>query len=280
MIVGECDYSILDLVRYLSKDLKSFPKGVAAKGHALVPRGLIQNLDELPWPERESLPIEKYNDPKLNGFNVVLVASRGCPWGCSFCTSPVYYGKPNFRMRSPKLVVDELDYLWKRYKPNELSFDDDNFAVNEKHAGEICKEIIRRKMDIRWNCMVDARISEPLMKLMKRSGCTGITIGAESADNQVLKHLGKPITREGIYKTVESCKKLGLRSHVCWVLGLPYLTKESDKDTIKFALSIPSDTLQFSICMPYVGTKMYAWCMENGYSRPRNGASSLRTRNA
>ncbi len=265
VIVGECDYSIRDLVRYLNKDIKKFPRGVAAKGHKLIPRPLIQNLDELPWPEREELPIRKYNDPKLHGFNVVLISTRGCPYGCSFCTSPVYYGRPNYRMRDPKKVVDEMEYLWEKYKPDELYFDDDNFAVNEKHVMDICKEIIKRKLKFSWNCMIDALVSEKLLKIMKSAGCTGVTIGAESADPKVLKHLGKPITREGIIKTVKLCKKYGLRSHVCWVLGLPYSTKESDMKTIKFALNLPSDTLQFSICTPYVGTKMYYWCLKNGY---------------
>ena len=265
VVIGECDYSILDLIKYLNKEIKEFPKGVASKSHNPVPRSLIQNLDELPWPERESLPMNRYNDPKLHGFNVVMVSSRGCPWGCSFCTSPVYYGKPNFRMRNPVSVVDEMICLWNKYKPDELYFDDDNFAVNEKHVRGICNEIIRRKLKIDWNCMIDATISDNILKLMKKSGCTGITIGAESADPAVLKHMGKPITREGIIRTVDTCRRLGLRSHVCWVLGLPYSTKESDMQTVEFAINLPSDTLQFSICTPYVGTKMHHWCLENKY---------------
>jgi len=265
VIVGECDYSSSDLIKYLDGKLKKFPKGVAAKGHKFVPRELIKNLDELPWPEREELPMKKYNDPKLNGFNVVLVSSRGCPRGCSFCTVPVYYLKPNYRTRNPKDVVDEMEYLWEKYKPNELYFDDDSFAINEKHAGGICNEIVKRKLKLKWNCMVDAKVSNELLELMKKAGCTGVTIGAESADPNVLKHFGKPITREDIIRFAETCRKFKLRSHVCWVLGLPYSTKESDLNTIKFALELPSDTLQFSICVPFPGTKMYKWCKRKGY---------------
>lgn len=266
VVVGECDYSILDLVRYLNKEIKRFPKGIATKGHKFVPRGLIQNLDELPWPERDSLPMKKYNDPKLNGFNVVIISSRGCPYACSFCTVDVYYGKRNYRIRNPKDVVDEMEYLWSKYKPDELYFDDDNFAVNEKHVRNICKEIIKRKLKISWNCMVDAKITFNLLKLMKKAGCSGVTIGAESADDNVLKHMnGKPITRKDIVNFVDYCRKLKLRSHMCWVLGMPYSTKESDLETIKFAINLPSDTLQFSICIPYYGTPMYNWCLKNGY---------------
>lgn len=265
VVVGECDYSILDLVKYVNKEIKQFPKGVAAKGQKFVPRELIQNLDELPWPERESLPMHKYNDPKLNGFNVVMVSSRGCPWGCAYCTSPVYYGKPNYRMRDPKKVVDEMMFLWDKYKPDELYFDDDNFAVNKKHTIDICNEIIGRKIKMRWNCMVDATINEETLRAMKAAGCTGITVGSESLDPAALKHLGKPTTREMIINLVKLCKRLGIRTHMCWVLGLPYSTKKGDEETVKTALSLPSDTLQFSICTPYLGTKMYKWCEENGY---------------
>lgn len=266
VIVGECDYSILDLIRYLNKEIKKFPQGVAAKGHKFIPRTLIQNLDELPWPERESLPMTKYNDPKLQGFNVVMISSRGCPWGCNFCTISVYYRQKSYRMRNPKDVVNEMEYLWKKYKPNELYFDDDNFAFNQNHVREICNEVIRRKLNISWNCMVDALIRFDLMKLMKKAGCTGITIGAESADDNVLKAMeGKPIRRADIEKFVDYCRKLKIRSHVCWVLGMKGSTKESDMETIKFALNLKSDSLQFSICVPYLGTKLYDWCKQNKY---------------
>jgi len=265
VIVGECDYSILELAKYLSGELKKIPKGVVTKAHKLVKRPLIQNLDELPWPEREELPIRKYNDPKLYGFNVVLISTRGCPWGCSFCTTPVYYGKTNFRLRDPVDVVDEMEFLWNEYKPDEIYFDDDNFAVNEKHVEDVCREIQKRKLKIRWNCMCDARVSDRLIKLMKETGCAGITIGAESADSEVLKHLGKPITREDIIGFVNSCNKYKVKSHVCWVLGLPYSTKKGDLETIKFALKLPCFTMQFSICMPFPGTEMFKWCIKNNY---------------
>jgi anaerobic magnesium-protoporphyrin IX monomethyl ester cyclase len=267
VIVGECEYSILDLVRWLSKDSKAFPRGVTSKKHKLIARPLIQNIDELPWPEREELPMEKYNDPKLHGFNVVMVTSRGCPWGCNFCTVDVYYQKKNYRMRNNiKDVVDEMEYLWKNFKPDELYFDDDNFAVSKKHVSDICKEVIRRKLIISWNCMVDARVDFQTMKLMKRAGCSGITIGAESADDNVLKQMeGKPINRKDIEFFVKSCKGLKMRSHICWVLGMKGSSKESDMETIRFAIDLPSDTLQFSVCVPYYGTPMYKWCEKNGF---------------
>ena len=265
VIVGECEYSILDLVRWLNKETKKFPIGVAAKGKKLKPRPLIQNLDELPWPERDELPMDRYNDPKLHGFNVVMISSRGCPWGCNFCTVDIYYQKKNYRMRKNiKDIVDEMEYLWKKYKPDELYFDDDNFTINEGHVKDICKELIRRKSKVKWNCMADAKVRFDTLKTMKRAGCTGITIGAESADDAVLKQMeGKPITRKDIREFVDNCRKLKLRTHICWVLGMKGSTKKSDRDTIDFAIDLPSDTLQFSVCMPFPGTKMHEWCTEN-----------------
>ncbi|MFH1473795.1 MAG: radical SAM protein [Candidatus Aenigmatarchaeota archaeon] len=266
VIVGECDYSILDFVKWFNKEIKKFPRGVAMKRHKFVSRPLIKNINELPWPERESLPMKKYNDPKLHGFNLVIISSRGCPWGCNFCTSSVYYRNTNYRMRDPLNVVDEMEYLWNKYKPDELYFDDDNFAVNKKHVRDICNDILKRKLKISWNCMVDALIDFKLMKLMKKAGCTGITIGAESADDKVLKQMeGKPITRAYIKKFISYCRKLKLRSHVCWVLGMKGSSKESDMDTIKFAIELNSDTLQFAICVPFVGTRLYKWCSDKGY---------------
>lgn len=265
VIVGECDYSILDLARYLNGDIKDFPKGVVSKNRKLLVRPLIDNLDDLPWPERDMLPMRKYNDPKLHGFNVVMITSRSCPWGCNFCTVGVYYGKKSYRMRSAKDVVDEMEFLQKKYRPNELYFDDDNFGVNQKHVAGICRELIRRKTRINWNCMVDAMIPYKLLRLMKAAGCGGITIGAESADDNVLKEMnGKPIKKEYITRFVEHCRKLKIRTHICWVLGMKGSSKESDFETIKFALNLPSDSLQFSICVPYLGTPLYKWCESDG----------------
>lgn len=266
VVVGEADYSVLDLVRYLNGELKTFPKGVATRGQKLVPRPIIENLDELPWPERDDLPMEKYNDPKLSGFNVVLISSRGCIWGCSFCYVPAMYGKVNYRTRSPKDVVDEMEFLLNKYDINELYLDDDNFGVNKEHVAGICNEIIKRGLKFNWNCMCDAKISYETLSLMRDAGCSGITIGGESADDDVLKHMeGKPITRKDIEDFVENCKELGIRSHITWVLGMPYSTKESDMETVRFAIDLPSDSLQFTICTPQPGTKMYEWCEKNNY---------------
>jgi len=169
-------------------------------------------------------------------------------------------------MRNPIDVVNEMEYLWYKYKPDELYFDDDNFTINEKHVRNICKEIINRGLKINWNCMADAKVSFKLLKIMKEAGCTGVTIGAESADDKVLKEMrGKPITRAEIKEFVDDCRKLKLRSHICWVLGMKGSTKESDLDTIKFAIDLPSDTLQFSVCTPFPGTVMYEWCAKYGY---------------
>lgn len=118
---------------------------------------------------------------------------------------------------------------------------------------------------MKWNCMADAKISKRLLRIMKDEGCTGITIGGESADDSVLKHVAKGIRRKDIVEFVDNCKKLGIRTHVTWVLGLPHATKESDIETVKFAIDLPSDSLQFTICTPQLGTEFYEWCEKNNY---------------
>jgi len=263
--IGEYEYSLLELVNYLEGNGK-FPVGVVSKEHPQVTRRpLIGNLDDLPWPARDLMPIEKYNEPIAKGFNVVLVSSRGCPWHCSFCQVLTFYGKSNFRTRSSANVVDEMEFLWNEYKPDELYFDDDSFSASPKHVKGICNEIIERGLDIQWGCMGLANISIELLELMAKAGCKLFKFGVEAIDPEVLAKIPKPITKEHVERIVKACKKYGIRSHPTFMVGLPGSTKEKDLEMIKFAMRLHPSTLQFSVATPFPGTKFYEEAEKNGW---------------
>ena len=117
------------------------------------PREFIKDLDLLPYPARDIFPLEKYKThPPYGRENPYfsMINSRGCPFNCAYCSKDVF--KQTFRANSPKRVCDELEMLISRYNAKEIHFYDDDFTMDMQRAGQVCDEIIKRKIKIRWSC--------------------------------------------------------------------------------------------------------------------------------
>jgi len=269
--LGEYEYTILELMKEANKKKPSFKKirGLCSKSkdNAIINprREPIQNLDELPFPERDELPIYKYNDPFCKKFpNVPMTASRGCPFHCIYCLEPsVFYGKPYYRARDPERVVDEMELLIQKYKVREVYFDDSSLTLNKEYVRKLCYEVLRRKVKINWSCMADARTDFETLKLMKKSGCIGLKFGVETANPEMLKTIRKPLNLDTVRRFVRYCNKLGLYSHGTYMFGLPGETRETIKRTIDFAFSVGSTSSQFAIATPLPGTDFYKMAREN-----------------
>lgn len=279
--IGEFDFSILDLVKFLDKKIKNLPKSIASKKNLnLKHSDLIKDLDTLPWPPWDLMPMEMYSDPFCLGRNVTVMSSRGCVHNCSFCTIAVFYGKPNCRLRNPVKVCDEIEYLVKTYKPDEVYFDDDSITIFKNHIRALCKEYKKRKFEIPFSCMGDCAVDNKTLEIMADAGCRAFKFGVESFDPEVLKRIPKHITITDVKRVVKKCKKLGMKTHPTFILGLPGETLESAKRTIKEALKLNTDTLQFSTAMPYPGTRLYKMAEENDWFvtkdwRSFNGAGGV-----
>jgi len=166
VIRGEYEGVLLRLVETIARRNNISPvKGLYYRKGKKISEGgwaeLIKDLDSLPYPLREQLPVTKYIDPFCKHTpNLQMISSRGCPHQCIFCLeSHNYYGGPNYRPRSPKNVVDEIEYLIKNYHVKEIYFDDSSFTINQKRVVEICKEIMKRNLRIFWSCMADSSLS-------------------------------------------------------------------------------------------------------------------------
>ncbi|TET28812.1 MAG: hypothetical protein E3J73_00315, partial [Candidatus Bathyarchaeum sp.] len=138
-------------------------------------RPYIENLDELPYPAVHLFPLEQFN--KYGNIIFPVMTSRGCVFWCDFCTAVRMFGK-KYRMRSPKKVVDELEYLYKKYGEKQYTFYDDAFTVNQARTEEICNEILRRGLKIKWDCetRVDM-VSKNLLLKMREAGCIAVWFG-------------------------------------------------------------------------------------------------------
>lgn len=264
----EYDYTVRDLV----SSIRSFSRieGISyLKNKKFVrnpDRPFIENLDELPFPAWHHINLKNYFDGlKLNPF-LDVISGRGCPFRCTFCLWPQVMHGRGYRLRSPKNVVDEMEFDVQRYPIKELFFEDDTFTANRKRANDICDEILNRKLKIAWsvNCRCDTGDLE-LFKNMKQAGCRELLIGPESGCQTILDNVKKGITVEGIRKFVKIAKESGLQVHACYVFGLPGETHETIETTIKFMKDLDTDSIQASAAVPFPGTELYDWAVEGGY---------------
>ncbi|MBN2054761.1 radical SAM protein [bacterium] len=271
-LIAEYDLTLPDLIRTLERhgDLSEV-QGIAYKADGQVvrtpPRPLIKDLDSLPYPERDDIPLDKYTDPFCKKFpNVCIISSRGCPYECIFCLEPyVFYGKPNYRWRRTGAVVDEIEFVMDRYGAAEIYFDDSSFSLGNKRAREISEEILRRELSIYWSCMGDARTDYETLALMKRAGCHGLKFGVESADERILANIKKPLDLANVRRFVSDCHALGIYTHGTFMFGLPGETRDSIRKTLEFAFDLKLTTAQFSVATPFPGTEFYSLAKENGW---------------
>ena len=221
------------------------------------PRGFIEDLDSLPFPAYDLMPIEKYTvfGSRLEHFP--MITSRGCPFACRYCSSSLFMGR-RFRFRSAENVVDEMEWLVSDFKARHIAFGDDTFTLNRKRVIEICDEIKKRGLEVDWSCSsrVDT-ISGELLRKMRDAGCSAIYYGVESASPEILRYYRKRIDLENVRKAVELTKKAGITTICSFIIGAPYERKEDMKATLKFALKLDPDYAQFSVLTPYPGTEIY-----------------------
>ena len=228
-------------------------------------RPYIEDLDSLPFPARHLWPMEKFRE--LEDV-LYLATSRGCVYWCEFCTTVRMHGR-KYRMRSPKNVVDELEFLNKTYGVSKFTFCDDAFTVDQPRTEELCREILDRGLKIQWNCgtRVDM-ISKELLAKMKEAGCITVWFGVESGTQQVLDAMKKGITPELTIKVLGWVREVGLKPVPNVILGFPGETKKSAWKTIKYVEKIaPDDVGFYNVATPFPGTPMYDLVKEKGWLR-------------
>ncbi|MDD5116443.1 MAG: radical SAM protein [Candidatus Omnitrophica bacterium] len=279
VLTGEYENTLLELVSFLKRgsELKAVSGLAFRTGRTPVvnkPRPTIKDLDELPWPLRQEETIYKYND----GFaglpvpNVQMCSSRGCPFRCVFCLWPqVLYKEHRYRKRNPVKVVEEMEWLVKRFNFRAVYFDDDVFNIDKGHVTGICREIVRRGISIPWAVMARADLmSKDLLSMMAEAGLYAVKYGIESANSRVLKLCKKDFNVAHASKMIKYTKELGIKVHLTFCLGLPGETGKSIQETINFVSEMKPDSLQFSLATPFPGTSYYDYLKRSGACLPAN----------
>lgn len=283
VIIGEGEYSVKSLLEELEKGKKLLStEGLVYRNNGNVfvnpKRNYIEELDKIAFPYWEAFPLERYykinrphgGDAKRTPF-LPMITSRGCPFGCIFCSIHNIWGK-NFRKRSPENVLSEIEYFKAKLGIKEILFEDDNLTLEKERCEHIFKGIIQRNLDLVWsapNGVAINTIDEDFLSLMKDSGYYSFSFAVESGDEFVLKHIiKKPIQLSKIKPLVKKARNLGLEINTFFVVGLPDEKKEHIKKTFDFARELKVDNVNFFFATPLPGSELYTICREKGLISP------------
>lgn len=231
------------------------------------PRPFVADLDDMPIPMHELLPLQSYRMPYIKGPFTFIVTSRGCPAGCTYCIKHVSY-QYSTRIRSPKLIMEEM-WALKKLGINNIHMYADLFTVNRDQVIELCKLMIEEKIDLHWTCnsRVDF-VDDEMLNLMGKAGCRLISWGIESGNEQILKHARKGAYPDKAERALRWAKNAGIMNWGYFIIGLPGETETTIKETIAFAKKLPLDIALFHVAAPYPGTPFFFEVVENKWFRP------------
>ena len=287
VVVGEPEKTVSELAEALAEGKNSFRGinglGFRENGKTVLngKRSAIENLDSLPFPDRHLLPMDVYakavkQNPlrgEISKPYTIVITSRGCPYNCVFCSNCIVWGK-QWRPRSPKNVVDELEQIIKTFGIEQVDFSDDNMTLDRQRMVEICDLIVERRLKFEWftpNGIRADSLDEALLRKMKAAGCKKIRIAPESGVQRVVNEvIMKNQDLKAVEQAVMLCKKVGIKVGCFFVIGLIGETKADIEKTIEFAYKLRglgADTFIFSIAMPLYGTAFYEQAKEGGFLR-------------
>lgn len=232
-----------------------------------IDRMFIPNLDDLPLPMFELLPLDKYRMPLIKGPYVFIVPSRGCPAGCKFCIKHVSYNY-SVRLRSVENIMAEL-WKIKKLGVNNVMMYADLATVSRQQVIDLCHAMIEQKIDMKWmsNSRVDY-VDEEMLSLMGQAGCHMISWGIESGSEEILKRIRKGADPAKAKQALSWAKAAGIKNFGYFIIGLPGETEETIQQTIAFSKQLPLNVAIFHIAAPYPGTPFFFEVVENGWFRP------------
>jgi len=296
VIGGEGEYVFLELAKAIARgtpcDISSTPLAIKSKTPIKAVKGIfykengeiknsgkpeiILNLDEIPMPAYNLLPMEKYlgvsetirtNRGAAGEKWMPIISSRGCPFKCIFCGANLLVGRL-WRARSPQKFVDEIEYLVKNYNVRNFRIEDSNFTYNIERAKQICQEILNRGLKIKWslpNGVRADRITKELVLLMKKSGCWTLSLGVEHGDQEYLNNfIGKSLDLKKTLKAAKIISGAGIPSSAFFMMGFPGEKKEQMLKTADLAIKMAKAGVMplISIVIPLPGTKVMEICRQ------------------
>jgi hopanoid biosynthesis associated radical SAM protein HpnJ len=247
-------------------------KGISYRGRdgAIVhnvDRPILEDMDTLPFVTpvyAEFLDPEDYAIGYLRHPYVSFYTGRGCRSRCTYCLWPQTVGGHRYRTRSAGHVLEEAALARELFpRMRELFFDDDTFTDDRPRAEEIARGLGR--LGLTWSCNAKANVPRETLAVLREHGLRLLVVGYESGDQKILNNVKKGLKVDRARRFAQDCRELGITVHGTFIIGLPGETKETIRETIRFAREVNPHTIQVSVAAPYPGTELYRQAMENGW---------------
>ena len=232
-----------------------------------LPPGRLTDLDDLPIPAYDLIDFNNYTESVFIYHPAAAMAtSRGCPYKCVYCWFPQTMYSHKWVAQSPERMFEEVRYMVERFGVREIKIDDDTFEIDRQRVVDFCELLLGHNVKVAWapQCRPDL-VDEDLLRLMKRAGCIRILWGCESASQEVLDRMKKGFKVADIERATRMSQKLGIEVLNCFMLGFPWDTEETIRQTIEFAYKLNAEFTQFAIPTPLPGTEFYKLAKEKGY---------------
>ncbi len=268
-IVGDYEVVVRDVVGAIAsgRELREV-KGIALleQGQPIInptPHANIE-YDGLPMPAYELLPSLStyYINTRHGSPFTIMYTSKGCPYSCIYCT----VRRTTWKARSAQSIIEELQYLKEHHHIRTVSFFDETFTFDRARVVELCEGMREQKINIRWYCNTRVNhVDDELLRLMRRAGCRGISFGAESGSDEILRRAKKGATVAQTASAVRAAKAAGIKTYLSFMFGLPGESWDTVRETIDFVGRVLPTSAQFNITVPYPGTELYEMAVERGY---------------
>ena len=274
VVIGEGEETIKELLGVIaSKSSLEDVKGIAFHDESseLViteKREVIEDINSIRWPSYESFPIDYYKlypVAKMGRTDSVMFvsSSRGCIYNCTFC----YRMDKGYRVRDPKDVVAEVNYLQKNWRITFINFLDELLMSGKENVENLCLEIIQSGLNIKWYCNGRLNFAKPdILKLMKEAGCVFINYGIESLNEEVLRTMRKKLTKQKIVTGIENTEKAGITPGLNFLFGNIGDTPSDLRQSVAFMLK-HHDISEFRTIRPvtpYPGSELFEYAIEQG----------------
>ncbi|MFI5396509.1 MAG: B12-binding domain-containing radical SAM protein, partial [Candidatus Binatia bacterium] len=271
-VLGEGEETMLDIANcFADWDRLVRVSGIAyLDGDRYVqtaPRGRIQAVNDMPYPAWDLFPVEVYLSDRnaygvYRGRSLPILATRGCPYKCTFCSNPAMYGVL-WIPRDPADVMDEIEFLLNQYRVQNVDFYDLTMVLKKDWILQFCRLIEERGLQLTWQLPSGTRsevIDDEVSAALYRTGCRNVTYAPESGSVKTLKAIKKQVHLDRLIASIRSAVRNGIHVKCNIIIGFPHDTRSDLLKTIwlcwKFAV-LGVDASEIFLFTPYPGTELF-----------------------